>query len=175
MRIVRFALVAVTACALAGCFDLDQNLSVNRDGSGRYTFAVTLDGAMADAMKNGKGDDKSNPLAPNKATVATVSHDGKVTKTATVDFKALSEITLKNERMSLKVLDAGLFGITPKRVRFRHSFAVGDAKAERSGGTSKSDDQMSQQLLAGLFGNHEYSFTLTVPGSIERVAPLRIA
>ncbi len=179
MRILRFALVrlalvAVTACALTGCFDLDQDVNVGRDGSGRYAFSITMEGAMADALKSSKGDASGNPLAPNKATVATVSKNGKVSKVATAQFKTLSDLTLKNERMSLKVLDGGFFGLTPKHMRFRHSFAVGDARSDRAG-LGKKDDEMSQQLLAGIFGNHEYRFSVTLPGSIERVAPLRIA
>jgi len=174
LGLARLAFVAATACGLTGCFDLDQDVTVGRDGSGRYTFAVTMEGAMADALKSSKGDASGNPLAPNKAIVATVSKNGKVTRTATAQFKTLSDLALKNERMSLKVLDAGLFGLTPKHMRFRHSFAVGDARAARSG-ASRSDEQMSQQLLAGIFGNHEYRFSVTLPGSIERVAPLKIA
>jgi hypothetical protein len=128
---------------------------------------------MADAMKSAKDDKSNNPLAPNKATVTTSALNGKVTKTATADFKSLSDLTFKNERMSLKVLNAGFLGITPKLVRFRHSFAVGNARAERSG-LSKSDEQTGQQMLAGLLGNHRYSFSVTVPGTIERIAPLNV-
>lgn len=173
MRILRFALVAVTACALTGCFDLGQDVTVARDGSGQYTMTIMVEGAMADAIKSAKSGSSDNPLAPNKATVKTSALNGKVIKTATADFKSFSDLKLKDERMSLKVLDAGFLGITPKLVRFRHSFAVGNARAERSG-MSKSDEQMGQQMLAGLLGNHQYSFSVTVPGTIERIAPLNV-
>jgi len=173
MRILRFVLLAVTACMLSACFDLDQKVSVNRDGSGRYVVAITAEGPFGDAIKSDRGG-KNDMLAPNKAaTTTTVSKNGKTTKTASVDFHALSELTLKDERVSLKVLDAGLLGLTPKLVRFRRSFHVGDARAARSGG-AKDDEEMGQAMLSGFFGNHEYSFSVTLPGSIVHIAPVKI-
>ena len=32
----RFLMLAVTACSLCACFDLDQKIAIGRDGAGSY-------------------------------------------------------------------------------------------------------------------------------------------
>lgn len=170
MRILRFALLAVAALALAACFDLDQKVSFNRDGSGQYRMVLSAQGAIGDALKSKDGG-KDDMLAPNKAKVTTVVKDGNVVKTARVDFRSLSELKLDDEEIGLHVLDRGFFGLTPSHVRFRRTFHVGNARAQRSGGD---DEKMGKEVLASMFGDHEYSFAVTLPGSVDRVAPVKI-
>jgi hypothetical protein len=33
---------------------------------------------------------------------------------------------------------------------------------------------MGRAILSGMFGEHEYSFSVTLPGSIDRIAPLKV-
>jgi hypothetical protein len=172
MRPFRAILLAVTACALTGCFDLDQKVAVGRDGSGQYQIAISAEGPIGDALKDNKGD--RSMLAGNKVAESTVIKDGKVTKTARVDFKSLSDLALDDETISLKVRDHGFFGMTPSHVAFRRVFLVGHARDARGGGGPKADDAAGQAVVAGIFGNHTYSFAVTLPGSVDHVAPLVI-
>lgn len=170
MRILRFAVLAVTACLLSACFDLDQKISIARDGSGRYVMAISAKGVIGDALKDKKAG-KIDTLGADNVKVTTVVEHGNVVKTATADFRALSELKLDDEEVALQVLDRGFFGLTPSHVRFKRVFHIGSART-RSGGSS--DEEMGRAALAGIFGDHEYSFTVTLPGSIDRIAPLKV-
>lgn len=168
----RLVLLAVTAIGLTACFDLDQKVSISRTGTGRYTMALTAKGPIGDAIKNDKSG-KNDMLKPNKAVTTTEIHNGAVTKTAYIDFKSLSELKLEDEQISLHVMDHGWFGITPSHVRFKRTFSVGDAKSQAGGGNSK-DEEMGKEMLASIFGDHEYRFEVTLPGSIDRIAPVKV-
>jgi hypothetical protein len=169
MRILRFVLIAVAACSLSGCFDLDQKVSIDRGGAGQYRVAISAKGAIGEALKDKKADKGS--LMPGKAVTTIEVRDGKTVKTARVDFKTLSELKLDDEEIALHVLDRGFFGFTPSHVRFKRSFFIGSARAQASGGE---DEKMGKEVLASLFGDHEYVFAVTLPGSVERIAPLKI-
>lgn len=169
MRILRLALLAVTASALSACFDLDQKMAIHRDGSGSYQIAIAAEGAIGDAMR--KDDKHSNDmLKPNKAVVTTEVRNGKVVKTARVDFARLSDLALHDEEASLTVLDRGWFGFGPAHVRFRRVFRIGAARAGQGGGK----DDAGQAALAAVFGGHSYTFSVTLPGSIERIATVKV-
>lgn len=171
MKILRLALVAVTACTLAACFDLDQKVSINRSGSGQYQMSIAAKGPFGDAMK---ADKKNDLLKPMKAQVTTeIRGDGSVVKTAKVDFKSISELKLKDEQVSLQVLGHSWFGLGPAQVRFKRSFSVGDARAAQGGPNAK-DEEAGKAMLAGVFGDHTYTFSVTLPGSIERIAPVKV-
>lgn len=169
MRILRFAALAVTACLLSACFDLDQRVSIARDGSGQYRMAISAKGAIGDALKDKKAG-KIDMLGAGKVKLTTVVEHGNVVKTATADFHALSELKLDDEEVALHVLDRGFFGLTPSHVRFRRVFHIGSART-RSG--SGSDEEMGKAVLAGIFGDHTYSFAVVLPGSIDRIAPVK--
>lgn len=173
LRVLRWALLAVTACVLSACFDLDQDVSIHRDGSGSYRMTITAEGAIGTALKDDKKN-KDDMLKPNKAVVTTEVRGGKVVKTARVDFRNLSELALNDENVSLTVLDRGLFGIGPSHVRFRRTFLVDAARAKQKA-PATADDQIGKDMLRGIFGDHTYSFSVTLPGSIDRVAPVRIS
>jgi hypothetical protein len=172
MRPFRAVLLAVAACALTGCFDLDQKVAFRRDGSGRYQLAISAEGPIGEALKSDKK--KNDMLGKNKVTETTVIENGKVTKTARVDFKSLSELALNDETIRLKVLDHGFLGLTPSHMRLTRVFLVGHARDAHGGGAPKADDEAGRQIVASIFGGHTYSFSVTLPGSVDRVAPLRI-
>jgi hypothetical protein len=172
MKILRIALLAVTACALTACFDLDQKIAIGRDGSGSYQVSLAAEGALGDAMKNDKSKKSGDMLDSDKAVVTTEFRNGKVVKTARVDFKSLSELPLHDEEASLTVLDRGWFGFGPAHVRFRRTFMIGSARAARGGDSGT--DEAGKAAVAAIFGGHTYSFSVTLPGSIERIAPVKI-
>jgi hypothetical protein len=172
MQVSRWVLLAVTACVLSACFDLDQDVSIHRDGSGTYRMAIAAEGAIGTALKDDRKN-KDDMLKPNKAVVTTEVRGGKVIKTARVDFQKLSDIVLNDESVSLTVLDRGWFGITPSHMRFRRSYMVDAARAKQKAPVT-GDDQIGRDMIKGIFGDHTYSFSVTLPGSIDRIAPVKI-
>jgi hypothetical protein len=168
MRILRFALLALAACSLCACFDLDQKMAISRDGSGSYEIAIAAEGAIGDAIKSDK--DKDKMLGPNKGRVTTEVRNGKVVRTAHVDFRSLSDLALHDEEASLTVLGRSWFGFGPQQVRLRRVFKIG---AARAGQGAKSDDS-GKAALAAVFGGHTYTFSLTLPGSVDRIAQVKV-
>src|ERR1700749_1373563 len=166
----RFAVLAVTAFSLSACFDLDQKIAIHRDGSGSYQVTIAAEGGIGEALKNDKKGN-GNFLKPNKAAVTVAVKDGKVVKTARVDFKSLGDLSLQNESASMTVLGHDWFGLGPAHVRFRRVFLVNEARAKQTGGK---DDDAGQAALAAIFGNHTYTFAVSLPGSVDRVAPVKI-
>jgi hypothetical protein len=159
-----FVLVGVV---LSGCFDLVQSVSVGRDGSGHYRVAVTAQGFIGEALKNEKIVDTDR----NHADLTTTEVNGKVTRTAAIDFKSLSDLALKDETMSLAVKSRDLFGLGPAHLAFRYTFMVDRAKAAQTG---NSGSGIGKEIAQTILGDHFYSFTVTVPGDIEHIAPVSL-
>jgi hypothetical protein len=165
--LARVVLPVVLAASLAGCFDLSQNVSVGRDGTGHYRVAVAAEGFIGQALK-GKSD--KDLVGGNPARTTTSDINGRVTRVSTVDFKSLSDLKLGEETMSVVTHARGFFGLGSTHATFRYTFAVD--RARRAHADSGGDEQTGKQILGSMFGNHSYSFTVTLPGSIEHIAPV---
>ena len=98
----------VMAAALAGCFDLSQNVSVGRDGTGRYRVAVAAEGFIGQALKSKSDKDL---VGGNPARTTTSDVNGRVTRVSVVDFKSLSDLKLGEEAMSIVTHGRGFFGL----------------------------------------------------------------
>ena len=164
----KFAVLAVTAVTLSACFDLDQKVAIGRDGSGSYEIAVAAEGMVGDGLKQ----DHDNMLAPNKAISRTETVNGKVVRSAHVDFANLSDLSFGSEAISLHVLNRSLFGLGPTAVRFRRVFLVDHAEKDRA--RDHHDDDMSREVLQAFFGGHTYTFSVTLPGSVDRIAAVTV-
>lgn len=164
------AIVIALSLALSACFDLTQKVSIGRDGSGHYEIAVTAQGLLGEALKDKH--DTVVDLRHNHARTRTSESNGRVTQTATIDFKSLSELHLSDEALSLTNHGASFFGLGPSHLTFRRTFLVDRARRENS--RRDDDERMGTALAQSIFGDHTYVFSVTVPGSIERIAPLRI-
>jgi len=164
----KLTVLAVTAVSLSACFDLDQKVAIGRDGSGSYEIAVAAEGLVGDGLKQ----DRDNMLKPNKAVSRTEVVNGKVVRSARADFAKLSDLSFNSEAISLHVLGHSLFGLGPTQVRFRRVFLVDHAEKDHARGHS--DDDMSHEVLDTFFGGHSYTFAVTLPGSIDRIAPMTI-
>jgi len=169
----RFGLIVVLTIAcmgLGGCFDLVQNVGISRDGTGHYQTSVSAQGIVGEALKNEKIVDTTH----NRAEMTTTAVNGKVTRTADIAFRSLSDLALSNETMSLTVKGRDFFGLGPAHVAYRCTFLVDKAKNSHASG----DDRMNggngigAQIAQSILGDHTYSFSITVPGSVERVAPV---
>ena len=106
----------------------------------------------------------------NRATQATTDVNGKVTRTADVDFKSLSDLALSDETMSLKVTGDDLFGLGQSHVAFHTTFLVDKAKRHQQGDDTKLGREIAQTIL----GDHTYTFSVTVPGDIEHANPVAV-
>jgi len=170
-RIWRGAFVAVAMIAagvgLSGCFDLIQTVGIDRQGAGRYLVSVTAQGIVGQALKNEKLVNKQN-----HATLSTSDVDGKITRTATVDFKSLSELAFSDEIMSQRVTSRDLFGLGPSHVAFVADVMISKAKNENP--QTASANGVSQEIARSILGDHTYVFTITVPGDVERAVPITI-
>jgi hypothetical protein len=164
----RLAVLAATACSLSACFDLDQKVAIGRDGAGSYEMRVTADGLVGEGLK----DDRDNLLKPNKAVSHTVVQNGKVARSARADFGKLSDLAFDDEAMSLQVTGRALFGLGPSHVRFRRVFLVDRARKERD--RDHDSGEMGREVLETFMGGHQYCFAVTVPGSIDAIAPVTV-
>lgn len=171
--------LAVTALPLAlglsGCFDLSQSVAIGRTGAGQYNVAVSAGGLVGRAMRDnhdaitiGRGNAKDNVVKTQ-----TRSQDGKVTQTSTIAFKSLSDLHLGDDVMSLRVKHRDFWGLGPAHVVFRRTVLVGNARAAQAREHDMGND-LGHDVLQTMFGDHTYVFAVTVPGSIEKIAPLRI-
>lgn len=169
--ISRVALPVLMAVALTGCFDLTQNVSVGRDGAGRYQVSITAEGLVGSALKSKSA--KADLTAGNRAQTTIRDDNGRVTRISTVDFKSLSDLKLGDEGLSIQTHGADFFGLGSTHATFRYTFSVDHARREREGDQGDNSD-MGRQILSSMFGGHTYVFSVTLPGSIENIAPVKI-
>lgn len=168
-RLRRGALLALVSVALTGCFDLTQRIAIGRDGSGTYQVAIAAQGLVGEALK-----DKPVKVARHDHAHMTITEkDGRVTQLSTVSFKSLANLKLSDEALSLRVLARPYFGLGPTHVRFRRTFLVGHARKDHADRVGP-DGEIGSQIMASVFGDHTYVFSVTLPGSILRIAPVKL-
>jgi hypothetical protein len=73
--------------------------------------------------------------------------------------------------MSLKVKSRDLFGFGPAHLAYHYTFMVDRAKAAQTGNAGNG---LGRQIAQTILGDHFYSFTVTVPGTIEYIAPVTL-
>jgi hypothetical protein len=159
--------LTVTAVGLSGCLDLVQTVSVDRTGAGSYQVSATAQGFVGEALKNEKLVNKQN-----HATMATTTAGGKVTRSATVGFKQLSDLAFSDEVMSLNVKSRDLFGLGPSHVAFTANVMIDKAKHENQ--QASAANNVGEEVAQSILGDHTYVFTVTVPGSVEYASPMTI-
>jgi len=164
------AFAGASLLSLSGCFDLAQKLSIDRGGAGHYEVAITATGLLGEALK----DNKTNfRIARNRASTRIVAKDGRVTQIAVIDFKSLSQLRLSDESLSLSNHGASWFGLGPNHVTFSRTFLVDRARRENTPRNTEGD-RFGGELLQTMFGDHTYVFSVSVPGSVDKAAPLQI-
>jgi hypothetical protein len=166
---LRVAVLAVASIALAGCFDLTQSVALDKDGAGVYRVAVSATGFVGGALKNGKS--KVDVGDNDNAHTATVIENGVTTRTSAIPFHSLSDLSLSSESDAIHVTGKSLFGLGATHAIFRRTFHVGDAK--KSMQHDDNDDATARSVIESMFGNHFYTFSVTLPGSIDWIAPVR--
>jgi hypothetical protein len=161
------AALLCAAIGLSGCFDFSQSVAINRDGSGQYQFAIAARGVVGDALKDGKSDIHIGHL--DNAHTRTSIVDGKVTRTSSADFKQLSDLNLSNESMAIKVRGHDLFGLGQTHAIFRRIFLIDNARRARQ---RDDNGNAGAAVVASIFGDHVYVFSVHLPGSIDWIAPV---
>jgi hypothetical protein len=100
-------------------------------------------------------------------------HGDKTTQTAVIDFKSLSALRLSDESVSLTNHGASWFGLGPSHITLRRTFLVDRARRENTP-KSADEEKFGGELAQTMFGDHIYVFSVNLPGSIVRAAPVRI-
>ena len=170
-RVSTAMLLIVCSLALSGCFDLTQKLSIGRNGAGSYEIAITAQGLLGEALKDKR--ESALDLKDNQVKTRVISANGKTTQIAVMDFKSLSDLRLSDESLSLSNHGRSWFGLGPSHVSFRRTFLVDRARRENTRGRGE-DDRFGKDLAQTMFGDHTYVFSVTLPGSIERVVTVKI-
>ena len=164
------AVLIAVAVGLSGCFDLAQRVSIGRDGSGQYETSISAVGIVGEALRNKSAD----LTGQNHGITTTNDVNGNVTQRSVVDFKSLSNLAFSDQYMSVMVRGHSLLGVGPSELTFTRSFHVDRARHEHDEDWRQSGD-MGREVAQSILGDHTYVFSVTLPGSIEHIAPIVIA
>ncbi|HEY4123712.1 MAG TPA: hypothetical protein VGM36_03805 [Rhizomicrobium sp.] len=165
------SLGAVIACTvgLSGCFDLSQKVAIGGDGSGGYQIAVAADGIVADGLAKHHADIDFDDDMPMHTQISVVN--GKTVQTSGTAFHDLSDLKLSDETISLHVKGKKLLGLGGTEMNFHRSFHVDSARHHHD---EDSDDHLGKDILTSMFGDHTYTFSVWLPGSIDHINPIYI-
>lgn len=168
---MRASALLFAAVALSGCFDLTQKIAIGRNGGGRYEASIAAGGIVGEGLRDRHG--RTDLAGNNHALTVTRESNGIVTQTSSVDFKSLSDLNFSDQSISLTERGHALFGLGPAEMTFRRSFLVDRARREHAGDDAQSG-RLGREIAQSLLGNRTYVFSVTLPGSIERIAPIVI-
>jgi hypothetical protein len=166
-RLVSLGAVVLCAAGLGGCFDLGQKVAIGRDGSGGYAITVSADGIVGDGLREKHADVEVGDM-PMVTRVSTV--DGKTVQTSGTGFHDLSDLKLSDEVLSLHVKGKTLFGLGGTQVNFHRSFRVDRARRDHT----NDDSELGRDILTSMFGDHTYTFSVWLPGTIDHAAAVRV-
>lgn len=163
-RMLPVAVVVVGAAGLSGCFDLQQNVSVRRDGSGTYAVAVSAQGMIGDAIDKHDADFDLND-GDNHAVTKRTRKGDITTQTSEIAFQDLSDLKLGDETITMHVKgkkdDAS-------QVNFHRTFHIDHARKDRD----EDEEGFGRDVLHSIFGDHTYQFVVWLPGKIDHIAPV---
>ncbi|MEI9931062.1 MAG: hypothetical protein WDM89_11085 [Rhizomicrobium sp.] len=163
-RMMPVAVVVVSAAGLSGCFDLQQNVAVRRDGSGTYAVAVSAQGMIGDAIDKHDADfDLSD--GSNQAVIKRVRKGDITTQTSETVFRDLSDLKLGDETIAMHVQGKKDDG---SEVNFHRTFHIDHARKDRD----EDEESFGRDVLHSFFGDHTYTFMVWLPGKIEHIAPI---
>ncbi|MGN6149211.1 MAG: hypothetical protein ACTHPD_11775 [Rhizomicrobium sp.] len=165
------SLGAVIACTvgLSGCFDLSQKVAIGGDGSGGYQIAVAADGIVGEGIRKHHADMDLDDDMPMHTQVSVVN--GKSVQTSGTAFHDLSDLKLSDETISLHVKGKKLLGLAGTQVNFHRSFHIDSARRHHD---EDSDDHLGKDILTSMFGDHTYTFSVWLPGSIDHINPIYV-
>jgi hypothetical protein len=168
-RLLPFAVVVASAAGLSGCFDLSQNVAVHHDGTGSYAVAIAADGIVAEGLDKHHADINLDDM-DNHAVTHIVHHGDTTVQTSEVAFHDLSDLKLGDETLSMHVTGKKLLGLGGTEVNFHRTFHIDHARREHD----EDGDHIGRDILHSMFGDHTYTFTVWLPGTIDHIAPLKV-
>jgi hypothetical protein len=171
-RVVSMSVVLAGTIGLAGCFDLEQKTAIRHDGSGSYTVVVKADGIVGEGLNEKHADIEFG----DDRAITHVSHQGDATlQTSEVKFRDLSDLHVDDDELRLTVKGKKLLGLAGSEMNFHRAFHVDSARRHHQDDDGDDDrDHLGHEILQSMFGDHTYTYTLWLPGTIERIAPVRI-
>lgn len=172
-RAAPFAVVCACAIGLSGCFDLGQKVAINSSGGGTYAVVVSANGVVGDAIAKKRADVDIDEDSDNEVTHIT-HEDDKVVQTTSIAFKDLSDLHLDDETISLAVKGKKLLGLGGTEVNFHRTFHVDEARHRHRDLDDDDGRHLGRDILTSMFGDHTYTFSVWLPGSIEHIAPLQV-
>jgi hypothetical protein len=161
------AFVIGAGLALSGCFEVLQTVGIDRMGAGQYQVAVSAQGFVRPAIRTQKLVNKQN-----HAILSTTEDGGTTTRSALVPFNTLSDLSFSDETMSLTVKSRDLFGFGPAHVAYVADIMID--KARRENQQVAAADDAGAEMAHSILGDHTYTFTVSVPGSVEYAAPVTL-
>jgi hypothetical protein len=155
---VRALCALALATGLTGCFDYEQQLTLKGSGGGTLEVRLRIDPAF-------KGGLETETLLPPQLVPIEVTReikDGQYVQSEKVSFKALSELRVHSETLSISNRGATLFGVGPRQLTLHNVVDSG------------SEDIGSFGPFGGPFQDRIYAFTVTIPGWIQKAHPLLV-
>jgi hypothetical protein len=146
------------AFGLTGCFDYEQHLTLKGSGGGTLEVKLRIDPAFRGALE-------TETLLPPQLVPIEVKReikDGQYVQSEKVSFKALSELRVHSETLSITNHGATLFGVGPKQLTLHDVVDTG------------SEDIGSFGPFGGPFQDRVYAFSVTIPGWIQKAYPLLV-
>lgn len=166
-RLISLGVVIVGAAGLGGCFDLGQKVAIGRDGSGGYAISLTADGLVGESLHHKRAEIHVGDM---RMATRVTDVDGKTVQTSGTAFHDLSDLRLSDEVIALHVTGKKLLGLGGEQVNFHRTFRVDHARDDNT----DDDKGLGRDILTSIFGDHTYTFSVWLPGSIDRASPIEI-
>jgi len=193
ISIQKLALFACLGCLLltTGCFDTDEDYTINPDGSGKVVHECTFQAVSLDNSSTDSGRDLTNAVRSMLEQAKGVDawrdvsfktlDDGRIYFKGTAYFKDLSKFEISSQTMLEFVWDKNPAGGATLTVRTNKSENNGPmirpqhhvvstnlspeelAKAIKK---QRNDFQQSKPMLAGILGPMKHAVTLHLPGKV---------
>ncbi len=158
-RMGRLVLAGALALLVAGCFDLEHEVTIEGDGSGSVRLALITDPVLAESA-----DFESILTAEDQnSEIREYTEDGRFIHEETVRFDTLDGLSLRDEKMQVTSSPRALFGIGPNQARFERTLSLGP----------QSDDDL--RILERIFLDNTYTFSVTLPGWITGAEPVMVS
>lgn len=148
----------LTALVVGACFDIEHRMEITADGSGQIRITLATD----DVLPEGTHIDTILAGPDGRTEVHEHTENGRFFHEETLTFTTLNDVALQDDVMSLSVRDKILWGAGPAKATFTRTLRPVGAAGDSFG--------VVQRLLA----DRTYTYSLTLPGWIEDVAPVRI-
>jgi hypothetical protein len=144
---------------LAGCFDIEQDLTVEGSGAGALEVTLRIDPTFKGALENETilGDQ----VAP--VVVKREVKDGQYVQDERVTFNAISDLKLPNGTLSIVNNGSTFLGIGPQRLTLTRTIENSAAGPN------------SYAVMRNVFSDRTFTIKISVPGWIARAYPMTVA